>query len=702
VAKAARAAARRSATATPLATAGLDAIEAELAAQSDARAAGGCDTAAEIRVPELFVGAAKTRMLPAGTTIVAERGIRILGALRASGPGGGLTLESRAGDVVVEGTLDAAGSPAPPETTTSLARARGARARIADGRPSCGDARPLVIRSSGSDITIGEDAVFITGSGSSCDTIVVSDWSQLHERVQAPGNFGGMHGGSAGDLVLDTSDAGPPTAGRIVFLPRPFLALPPFHLGNGGLGQQLAVDPSLVPLAGSPIFRVAGGHGGDSGAARVLDENTAILDLPDRVYDPIGGRAGAGGAVVWRATGGTAFFPAGIEEVVVLGGDGGAGVLEGGAGGAASYTGDRVVNTTGTPITGATAFGGFGGFGSLEGALNRGADDDAGTGGDGGDALVIGHRGWDGSPVWKDGAEGGSATATAGFGGDANWVDDLEARGGNGGHVVGVGGRGGNGRPGSCVPEDTTAGGDGGFGGAIFLRGGEGGYSSFGTGGDGGFVFLAALGIPGLGGGGSPAGLFGDPPVDFRTAPGSGGGGRVAGVGGAVADVVIPPDDGTNYFTCEEVPPQRDPCGSPEWYQATIVERSSSPAGDTSTVIRETADYICGGPTGCRWIGHGSIETALDGGGSQTTLYSSDERSLPTDRIDTSLGTHCTAPGPAHQGSGNHTDTGPNTVVTWRHFSSGSHMCRLETQVCCRNNGGPLNPYPPDAPECRE
>jgi hypothetical protein len=699
--KAARAAARRPDTASTLATAALDAIEAELAAQSDARVAIGCDAAGEIRVPELFVGAEKARSVPAGATIVAERGIRILGTLQANGPGGGLTLESRGGDVVIEGRLDGSGSPALPETAArAAAHARGARGGQDDGRPSCGHARSVAIRSSGHDIRIGALAIVASGSGSSCEAIVVSAWSQLHEHAQVPGNFGGMHGGHAGDILLDTSDAGSPVLGDIVYEPRPSFVSPPFLPGGGGLGQQLAVDPSLVPIGGFPVFRVAGGNGGDSGAVTVVYEGTQAQGWPDRLYDPIGGRAGHGGSVVWRATGGSALFPPGVDEVVVLGGNGGDGALEGGAGGSAFYTGDRVVNTTGERITRATAAGGAGGSIHPD-TVGGGEDDLASVGGDGGDALVIGHHGWDGTTASTDGANGGSATAVGGYGGAVDDISEEEARGGNGGHVMGVGGRGGNGRPGSCVPEDTAAGGYGGDGGAIFLTAGDGGRATpSGTGGDGGSVLIATLGYPGLGGGGAPTGVFGGSPASFSTEAGSGGAGRVAGNGGAAVPVDLPPTGGTQHFTCAEVPPPRDPCSTPEWYTSITLEHVSSPTGDSSTTVREEAERICTAGS-CRWIGHGSVEVS-SGNGTQTDLYSSDERSLPTGPAGTSISTHCPEPGPAHQGSGSHMSSNPSTgtVVVMRHSSSGSHKCRMVSLRCCRSNHGHLVAVEPDSLEC--
>jgi hypothetical protein len=686
----------------PLAEAALGSIESALAAQGEARAAAGCEEGGEIHVTELVVGEGRTRTVPAAATLVAELGIEIHGTLAVRGPGGGLTLQTLEGDIVIEGTVDAAGDPPLPDPPSSRAaasrpRAPGARA-AADGRPSCGSGRPLTLNAARS-ISIGPRAVLATTSGRSCGLTParVTSWEQL-EEMATDGTYGGRHGGDGGDIVFNPNYLRLSTTGVVSFDVRPPDAQDALHPGGGGDGESLSIDPALVPPDGIDALHVLAGDGGDSGVARTAGPDVVVQLLPPApatLYTPdaIGGN---GGAVIWDAADGSAMLPLPLNRIHILGGAGGRGIARGGNGGLASYGGDRLADEAPHPTTPVEAIGGAGGgvFVSPGETIERGLAESV-TGGRGGDADARGHHGWSGSWAHGDGADGGAVVAIGGRGGDIRATQPAlvaaRIRGGDGGDASGEAGRGGDGHPGGCeLPAGQFPGGDGGDGGRAEVRGGSGGEAPEGHGGNGGSVRRGVAGAPGFPGSGSTAGACG-----IVSAPelhaGRGGPGAAPGLGGTIDFFLTPPPCApAAEISCDEVSALPDPCSVPEWYVHAIVQETQTPFHGTSTLIRRRqATRVC--RESCRWIGQdsGSLTNFLPGAPPTVSEWH--------DVIDEVrgmiAGTHC--PANARQGDPAHYDSGadvvilgdpggPPTIISTAHFDTGSHRCgEVHDRICC-------------------
>jgi hypothetical protein len=712
--RAARAAERKPAAAASHAAAALDAIDGALAAQGDARAAAGCADAGEIAVPELTVGEGRTRTVPAGATIVAARGITILGTLAVRGPGGGVELSTLEGGIVIDGTVDARGDPAPAEDASGFApRAAGARAAN-DGRPRCGSKGGRLAVLSASSIDIGPRAVLSAGLGANCVApAMIASWSQLHETNVA-GRYGGRHGGDGGDVILAPNVFDALNEGRVVFAPRAADAPAPLQPGSGGDGESVILDVNLVPPPGVTELRVLGGDGGDSGVARAGGNDFVLSGTPPVFYSAHHTEGGDGGTAAWDVEHATATLPGDLNSIHVIGGTGGRGISRGGSGGHATYFGRRIATEAPYWATPVVAEGGAGGgvFVSPGETLERGIDE-AIAGGRGGDAEAHGHHGWDGSWVKSDGADGGTATARGGDGGDL--LPTLPAlfaariRGGDGGDARGEGGRGGNGHPGDCgMLLGPQRGGDGGDGGRAEIRGGDGGDAPEGHGGNGGRMQSAETGAAGFAALGDPAGACGAVTIPAVTG-GAGGAGASNGSAGSVGSVVVPPPCPApqGRIACEDAPSSPDPCGATEWYQlANHTLEVSEAFGETLTFTRSAAKKRCF-ETFCRWVGewYQLVDTTPPGGGPSTTI----ERHQPIDDayhgVNLANG-HCPVGAekgsPAHQGSGVdviiHPD--PFIVVTTTHQDAGSYTCGgVAPKICCGDP--PYQPEDPSHPSCQ-
>ncbi len=321
--------------------------------------------------------------------------------------------------------------------------------------------------------------------------------------------------------------------------------------GAGGVvGQNTLVLGGSIDAAGQ-IIRVTGGDGGDGGDGRASANGGAGSDqtattvhglsgqngsFPGgdatgggfgdlRIYQqscPVAGcnaaHGGAGGLGAAGAEGGavhgndlavSGVLNAGLDGIVVEGGDGGNGGNggnggQGGRGGSGINGGNGGLGGEGADgqepyLTHPAGFdggdGGYGGGGASGGGSGRG-----GNGGDGGD----GGDGADGGSVSENRITNQAALTTGGTGirlqgGDAGSGGDGAVggnggNGGSGGHggAGGAGGDGGDGTDGACIgaacaPDgDDGRGGDGGNGGAGGRAGQGGNAGAGGIGGDGG------------------------------------------------------------------------------------------------------------------------------------------------------------------------------------------------------------------------
>jgi hypothetical protein len=652
------------------ASAAADEIERILSEQIASRDALDC-AGGEIRVPELVVGAGETRRVPGGFAIVAERGVEIRGDLVTSG---GLAIEAEDGDVVLEGRIDARGG-ATLERTARRTGAQGAPRGGAAPTLDCADAEDLTIRARRGDVRIGASFSAASADGRDCAALVLTDRAQLEESTSNTIlHLAGRRGGKGGTIVVSA-----PT-GAIRFATQPLDDPGIFWPGDGGAGQDVAVDPQFVPPAGFATVLVSGGPGGSAGSLRLEARSADVLPL-FRVF--VGGDGGRGGNVEWDVRSGSALFPSGLAQIDVSGGDGGFGAVAGGRGGDARYQGDRLVNAPGEPTTAVSVFGGSGGRALAD--VPRMPGDET-EGGGGGNAEATGHRGADGTEAEPQGADGGSASA---LGGEGRHVpDDLaQSTGGAGGSASGRGGRGGNGWPSCTAP--PGAGGGGGAGGEVTVFGGQGGDAEGGRGGDGGDSLLAASGQPGDGGDGAPAGECGAVP-EPSSGWGDGGRGAVPGEEGTAADEEITVCAG-DVFTCDEIGPRPDPCARPQSYSAFISihqgaadgsaysTRSTSSSGHEVCIGFSCTAYHSGTYTHTRKFPLQPETTTT-----QSFAYESPNLSAGLGLL---FGDHCTADGVLHRAGESNVDIilppgGPD-VHTITHSCSGACACGASAVQCC-------------------
>src|SRR5262245_25850771 len=590
--KAVRATKRKPASAIELVGDVAARIGSLLGEQTGAYRALAC-TGGELRVERLHVLDGETRRVPGGAVIVATDGIELRGDLLMDGtPADGLTLVAERGDVVLEGGVDASG--------TRLDQGAGLRERAARrglpralGDPGCGDGGSVSITALTGSLLIGAAHFAIAGDGASCPPLVVSDATLPQLRRGTVGEFLAADGGDGGLIQLEAAH------GTVRFAARPSDEPAPFSPGTGGAGQELRFDPSFVPPPTdqrSPgILEFHAGSGGMSGSLQVVAARVDAGGLR-RFYRQ--GEGGRGGNFTWDQRQGSGLFPSGVEHMLLLAGEGGAGAVRGGRGGDISYQGDRIVNAAGEPVTTVSVLGGGGGevyedpdgtSGPLRPSLL--GPDDFLAGGDGGHADATGHAGWNGTAAFPDGASGGYINALGGgflLGG--GWdVRPLHpnSQGGRGGDVRVRSGRGGSGWArcdGAGLP-----GGNGGDAGALRAQGGKGGDAPGGRGGDGGAVLQAEAGPPGQGGAGTPAGECGGLAASEEVVSGAGGNGVSMGALGSVVEVL------TNGCNAEPAPCTSTvttttlPCGPPFSYHSFVeteaVTRAVTPSG---TFVRTT------------------------------------------------------------------------------------------------------------------
>lgn len=252
--------------------------------------------------------------------------------------------------------------------------------------------------------------------------------------------------------------------------------------GNGGHASKVAIIVGAPAGVGNVL--VVGGWGGDGGAATAVGGFGGDASCPGTATGGAGRSAKARGGQGGNArlSGAAAAFS--IAPLAFMAGDGGNAEATGGWGGTATATPPG-------PCAPATATGGIGGYGEAVGGKGgRGLTD-----GDGGDGDALGGGGGVASATGGDClacGDGGAGTATAGRGGHAEGrkgkaggatgMDGTGiAQGGNGGHSDANGGRGGD-----CPICPAGKGGDGG---AATGKGGNGGNASGNdskTGGNGG------------------------------------------------------------------------------------------------------------------------------------------------------------------------------------------------------------------------
>src|SRR5262245_18452989 len=613
--KAARATKRKRASAIQLVGDVAARIGSLLAEQTGAYRALAC-TGGELRVERLHVLDGETRRVPGGAVIVAADGIEIQGDLVMDGtPADGLTLVAERGDVVLEGGVDASGTPLDQGAGLRARTTLGASPRALDD-PDCGDGGSVSITALTGNLVIGASHFAIAGDGASCPPLIVSDATLPQLRRGTVVNFLAADGGDGGVIQLEAP------RGTVRFAARPPDEPAPFSPGTGGDGQELHFDPSFVPPPAderSPgILEFHAGSGGMSGSLQVVAARVDPGGLR-RFYRQ--GEGGRGGNFTWDQRQGSGLFPSGVEHLLLLAGEGGAGAVRGGRGGDISYQGDRAVNAVGELVTTVSVLGGGGGevyedpdgtSGPLRPSLL--GPDDFLEGGEGGHADATGHAGWNGTEAFPDGASGGYINVLGGGfllggGGDVLPVHP-NSRGGRGGDVRVRGGRGGSGWArcdGTGLP-----GGKGGNAGPFRAQGGKGGDAPGGRGGDGGDVLQAEAAPPGQGGAGTPPGECGALAASEEVHSGSGGHGVSMGALGSVVEVL------TNGCNAEPAPCTPTvttttlPCGPPfsvhSFVETEDVTRSVTPSGTFVHTTTRTAIFdstqICTGSgfaASCVW-----------------------------------------------------------------------------------------------------
>ena len=319
------------------------------------------------------------------------------------------------------------------------------------GEPNCADGGSVSITALTGNLVIGAAHFAIAGDGTSCPPLTVSDATLTQLRQGTVGNFLAANGGNGGLIHLEAP------RGTVRFTARPPNDPAPFSPGAGGDGQELLFDPTLVPPPPdqrSPgVVQFHAGSGGQSGSLQLVAARVDAGGLR-RFYRQ--GEGGRGGNFTWDQRPGSGLFPSGAEHLLLLAGEGGGGVLRGGRGGDISYQGDRIVNAVGEPVTTVSVLGGGGGevYDDPDGTSEPlrpsllGPDDFL-EGGEGGDAEVTGHAGWNGTAAFPNGAAGGYVNALAGgllLGGGGNVLPvHPNSRGGRGGDMRVRSGRGGSG-----------------------------------------------------------------------------------------------------------------------------------------------------------------------------------------------------------------------------------------------------------------
>jgi hypothetical protein len=393
-------------------------------------------TETQLRVTTYALAKGETQEFPAGFEIIASEGIDIAGDL--------IINRSRPGDFILRaenGNIRISGKVIVQETGNfSSAGKKIIRGLNALKKETAQQGTSLfftVNRQAGATIDFARWAAIKSGNGMDALGTTIESWD---------GFFEGEKGGRGGDISI--------TAGRII-LPKVQPGDPPlFTLGNGGNGSNITVDRNAFNTKGTTVD-IIGGHGGVSG--HLYFETDRIEGIPsvDELSPEIeylaGGVGGRGGNVIWENTeqpilpgsSGTLDFlgddnklPS-LQEIILRGGWGGSGAIEGGKGGFAAYWSGRVIhfNVPNKKAASVSVTGGNGGevFGSPVPIYLA-------LGGEGGEYIVLGNYGQPGAAIDVDGV--------------------TFPNGADGGNVVGIGGKGGS------ILEDvifhSAIGGDGG------------------------------------------------------------------------------------------------------------------------------------------------------------------------------------------------------------------------------------------------
>jgi hypothetical protein len=673
----ARAASKPARNAAERAAAAAGAIEAALAEQATVQATQGCVGGA-LRVPELFVAAGGVRRVPGGSAIEAAQGAAVVGELVVMGRGG-LTITAAAGDLVLEGRIDARSDGVPvaaARTAATAARAPGGM-RGAAADESCGDAAPVRLEAAAGNVRIGPTFVASAPDGAGCVELVVERISQLFATAE-PSVFHAARGGDGGDVFVTAN------AGAIFFAPRT-ADDGPFAPGNGGDGEALRMDRTFVPPAGLETIALLAGDGGRSGRLELAAFESP--SLPEVLYGE-NGAGGDGGSFEWTLREDALPFPAELRLLLVEGGRGGDATLFGGGGGAVHYQGEQaVVRVDWEKPAAVEAVGGNGG--SVFGDAPYGSADLV-AGGEGGASEVLGHRGRNGAAEHPDGAEGGDVRAAGGHGNAFPGPAVARNAGGRGADAYGRSGRGGDGF--AACDTAVPAGGTGGAPGLAEVVGGDGGPSGGGRGGDGGSALFAQCGAPGRGGNGEPYGMCGGAgplPISVAGAGGSGFPSSTSGYAAAPERLACRGDG----VMCPDTPPA-EACASPRFYTATLVQRYPMRTVTTTDTAIETCPP--GGTCGIHHVGE-----------ERTEVPNGTPRIVPWDYVDGSglprdydlfaynFVTHCTPDGELHLSGQSGRDVITPTSNEIEHRCSGYCDCPIDHDytACCWSDV--LNRYRP-------
>lgn len=449
-------------------------------------------------IDEFVIEAGAQVRIAANQRITVRQNAIISGELVVDAAAGGdFTVIAETGDLVVEGTIRV------DETS------RAAQRHANQNRPLPNGAT-IILEARTGDIVMKKTTLLQSGRGYDAPPEAFSGPGELHVA---------QNGTDGGSIILQAPlGAIRLPAGRRIGDPEPF------GIGSGGNGADVTVAASYLP--GTDLVEVRAGHGGASGSL-ILDApqvtGTPTLNelgdlarpgLIERGIDRATG--GEGGSVTWGLT--SADGRASVTEIQLHAGDGGDGILNGGAGGSALYQSDTVINDAGQPAASAFCYGGRGGD-----VFEAPVPVRLASGGDGGDVGVVGNNGQHGTATFdgaiSDGARGGRALGQGGDGGDVlAGVRAVESSGGDGGGTLDVGvqaGVGGNG-----LSRCNCRGGHGGDSGDAAAIGGRGG-SMLGT----------AFAAPGAGAGG-------DVLVIVHEEQSFGGDGSPPGDGGCIGEAV--------------------------------------------------------------------------------------------------------------------------------------------------------------------